>query len=306
MIDRRSAGGRDRDLPLVSVIVPVKDGVDLLIRCVDALLGQDYPPDRFEVIIADNGSATSPAGAVPEDPRVTVIDEPRPGSYAARNAALKRASGEILAFTDADCLPDRGWLRTAAGFLVDNPDVAMIGGRVRLEYRHGEPRNGPEWFEFVQGFPQENYLRTGFAVTANMVTRRAVFDRIGDFDASLLSGGDAEWGRRVRSAGLGQRFLSDAVVHHPARDTWDELATKTRRTTTGIVRRTAKGARPRGRVARLLAGQLVRSVILPISVVRRHDLPTWSARARFLLTRWRVDAIIAGILVRGLVHPRGS
>lgn len=302
--DAHPDGKPERGLPFATVIIPVKDGIDLLTRCVEALLAQDYPADRFEIIVADNGSSVPPAAALPEDPRVILIEEPRPGSYAARNTALGHARGEILAFTDADCRPEPGWLRTAARFLADHPDVAMIGGQVRLEYRHGGRRNGPEWFEFVQGFPQEQYLRTGFAVTANMVTRRTVVERIGEFDATLMSGGDAEWGRRVRSAGLVQRYLPDAVVHHPARDTWNELRTKTVRTTTGIVRRTAKAARPRPRLARLLAGQLARSVLLPVVVLRRRDLPTWSARRLFLLTRWRVDAIIVGILVRGLVRPR--
>lgn len=305
-VDRPAADDPSAPLPFATVIIPVKDGPVLLARAVRALLAQDYPADRFEVIVADNGSAASPAAVLPDDPRVILIEERRPGSYAARNTALGCAHGEILAFTDADCRPDPGWLRTAARFLADHPDVAMIGGQVRLEYRHGEPRTGPEWFEFVQGFPQERYLATGFAVTANMVTRRSVFDRIGEFDGTLLSGGDAEWGRRVHAAGLAQRYLPDAVVLHPARDTWDELRTKTIRTTTGIVRRTAKGARPRPRLARLLAGQLARTVTRPVGVLRRRDVPDRSARRRLLLTRWRVDAIIVGILVRGLVRPSGS
>lgn len=288
----------------MSVIVPVKDGLDLLAGCVRALLDQDYPDGRFEVIVADNGSVRSPADVLPADPRLSLIEELRPGSYAARNAALTEARGEILAFTDADCLPDRGWLRAASNFLRDHPDVAMIGGRVELRYRNGEPRNGPEWYEFVQGFPQERYLSSGFAVTANMVTRRATFDQVGVFDSSLMSGGDGEWGRRVRAAGLGQRYVPEAVVAHPARDTWGEVRIKTVRTTRGVVRRDGQGWRSRLSLLRLLAAQLVRTVARPLMVLRLDGLPTLRVRRTLLFTQWKVDAVVAGTLIKGLICPR--
>jgi len=300
-----AAGEPAVDLPFASIIVPVKDGPELLVRCVHALLAQDYPRDCFEIIVVDNGSAVSPAPVLPTDPRLILLAEPAPGSYAARNTALARARGSILAFTDADCLPDPGWLRVAVEFLQAEPGVAMIGGRVQLAYQHGEPRNGAEWFEFVEGFPQEKYIASGFAVTANMVTRRSEFDRVGPFDSSLLSGGDAEWGRRVRAAGGEQRYLAGALVLHPARDTWSELSTKAKRTTSGIVRRTAKGPHPRRRLARLLAGQLYRSLTLPITVFRRPEL-TAGGRRKFLLTRWRVDYVIIGTLIRGLAKPAAA
>ncbi len=290
-------------LPTVSVIVPVRDGFDLLRRCVDALLAQDYPADRVEIIVVDNGSVTSPAAVLPRDDRLILLTEPGPGSYRARNLALGAATGDILAFTDADCLPDPGWIRTAADFLVTHPEVDMIGGRVELAYRSGGPVTGPEWFEFNEGFPQDRYVRNGFAVTANMITRRRVVDRIGAFDAELVSGGDAEWGRRVRDAGGAQCYLAAAVVAHPARDTWHELRTKTVRTTGGIVRKAARRPRARVRMARLLAGQLYRSASLPVAVLRNPKLPSATARRRYLLTRWRVDGTILRILLGALVDP---
>lgn len=294
-----SVGDRATDLPFASVIVPVKDGFDLLVGCVRTLLDQDYPADRFEIIVADNGSAASPATVLPKDPRLAIVHESKPGSYAARNAALAVARGEILAFTDADCVPDRRWLRVSAQYLSTHPTVAMIGGRVALTYQGGVPRNGPEWYEFAEGFQQEKYLASGFAVTANMVTRRSEFDRVGLFDDSLLSGGDAEWGRRVRSAGGCQAYVDAAVIEHPARDTWNEVKIKTRRTTLGIVRRTT-----RRRLVRLLAGQMLRSLTLPISVALRRDLPSWTAKRLYLMTKWRVDGVVAAGLVAGLQQTR--
>ncbi|WP_157970702.1 glycosyltransferase [Nakamurella deserti] len=292
-------------LPRVSVIVPVRDGFELLRRCVDALLAQDYPASRYQILVVDNGSASPPAAVLPTDDRLTVLDEPGPGSYRARNRALSVATGEILAFTDADCLPDRGWVRSAVDVLLARPEVDMVGGRVELAYAHGRPVNGPEWFEFNEGFPQERYVRNGFAVTANMVTRRSVFDRVGVFDADLVSGGDAEWGRRVRDGGGVQVYVPQAWVAHPARDTWTELRTKTVRTTSGIVRKAARRPHTRRYLLRLLAGQLFRSVSLPWNVVRSTTLPSPAARARYAVTRWRVDGVIIAILVGALRRPSG-
>ncbi len=293
----------ERTWPFVSVIIPVKDGLELLVRCVQALLLQDYPSDRYEIIVVDNGSAIFPGPALPVDPRLTVLSESRPGSYAARNKGLEVARGQIIAFTDADCDPHRDWLTVSVGHLLKHPDVAMLGGGVNLKFTKGQPENGPEWFEYVLGFPQEEYVKKGYAVTANMVTRRAIFDRVGPFDARLMSGGDGEWGRRVRAAGLKQAYVPDAVVDHPARDTWVELRTKTVRTTRGVVRRAAAKPAIRRQVSRMILGQLQRSLILPVAVLREPRLSTWQARRRFLFTRWRVDVTIVVILLAALVRP---
>jgi cellulose synthase/poly-beta-1,6-N-acetylglucosamine synthase-like glycosyltransferase len=123
-MDTTEHENQSEQLPVVTVIVPVLDGLDLLVRCVRALLDQDYPAELLEIVVADNGSAVDPAPHLPRDPRLTVVHEPTPGSYAARNAALLVAKGEVLAFTDADCLPDRSWVREAVAALRAEPRAA--------------------------------------------------------------------------------------------------------------------------------------------------------------------------------------
>lgn len=301
MTSERASGAVEQhdgpSYPSVTVIVPVKDGLDLLRSCLAALTDQDYPRDRLQILVIDNGSKISPSTVLPGDERVQLLSEPTAGSYRARNTALAHARGELLAFTDADCLPSPDWVRAAATHLTTHPDVEMIGGRIDIAYRAGKPVNGPEWFEELDGFPQKDYVSRGFAVTANMVTRRSVMDRVGPFDERLLSGGDAEWGRRVRDAGGRQDYVETAAVTHPARDTWAELARKSRRTTEGVVTK----APSRRRLLQLLLGQIRHSLVLPISVARRHELPTAGARVRYLVTRLRVNAVVSGVLARGLV-----
>lgn len=219
------------------MVVPVLDGSDDLDRCLGALGCQDYPADLLEVVVADNGSTEDIAAVVARHVGVRCVREPRPGSYAARNAALAVAEGRVLAFTDGDCDPAPSWVSAAVDALTGPPRADMVGGAVRLTYRRGRPVNGSELFEAVHGFPQEDYVEhRHFAVTANMVAWRSTFDRVGLFDGTLMSRGDAEWGQRVHAAGLVQRYAPDAVVGHPARDTLRDSVKKWERTSVGRVR----------------------------------------------------------------------
>src|SRR5690606_16589320 len=93
-------------MPTVTVVVPVYNDVQRLRTCVAALLAQDYPAERVEVLVVDNASDVDVSVALPAgETRVRLLHESRRGSYAARNRALTEATGEVLAFTDADCLP---------------------------------------------------------------------------------------------------------------------------------------------------------------------------------------------------------
>lgn len=212
--------------------MPVHDDVDRLRACVAALLAQTHPD--FEVLVVDNASSQDVAAALPDDPRVTLLREPVPGSYAARNTGLASARGRVLAFTDADCLPEPTWLERAEAALDAEPAADLVGGAIELFYAGDRPRTAAELYEFRHGFPQERYLRVDrFAATANMVTRRSVVDRVGPFDARLRSRGDADFGQRVAAAGGLLRWAPDAVVRHPARPSSQELLEKFRRTSEG-------------------------------------------------------------------------
>jgi glycosyltransferase involved in cell wall biosynthesis len=245
------------DLPTVSVIIPVRNGADLLRSCLAALLLQTYPAELVEVVIVDNASTEDLRPAMPADPRVRLLHEARPGSYAARNTGLAAATGTVLAFTDGDCVPDPAWLTEAVSVLRAQPRADMVGGAVTMFFRGPEPASGPELYEARHGFPQESYLRDQqFAVTANMLTWRDVVDRVGGFDGSLVSRGDADFGHRVAAAGLLQRYAPDAVVRHPARATWREVRDKTIRVSRGRRDVDSRDGLGRGHLWRLAGEQV--------------------------------------------------
>jgi GT2 family glycosyltransferase len=291
-------------MPTVTVIVPVRDGLTALIECVDALLCQNYPPERFEVLVVDNNSSRFPEPYLPNDPRLTVLSEAALGSYAARNTGIEKAQGEILAFTDADCLPNPDWLRESVAALTDGEDVAMIGGRVEITFVRGAPRSCPEWYEFENGFPQQMFVHDrGFAVTANMTTWRSVFDEVGLFDATLRSGGDAEWGRRVRASGGRQAYAAAAVVQHPARSTWRELTDKHQRTTQGVIDQLPAADRSRPALVRYALSQLRQATADTVRVWRSRSRGK-AHRLRYTAARWWVAAVTARVLLVSAVSRR--
>lgn len=224
--------------PVVSVIIPVRDDAAGLRACLEALAAQDLPAAQREILVVDNGSAEDLSGAIPPGlAGVRVLREERPGSYAARNLGLRHAQGQVLAFTDADCRPAPDWLSTAVAALRTDPEMGAMAGRVEVFPATADRPRMAERYEMRFAFPQELYVRDHrYGVTANLVARREVMDRVGPFDATLASGGDLDWGRRAHAAGYRITYRPDVVVRHPARATLRELRAKARRTLRGAVR----------------------------------------------------------------------
>jgi GT2 family glycosyltransferase len=212
--------------PKVSVIVPHYRDLARLDRCLAALGAQTYPQDQFEVIVADNASPegeAAVAAAIAGRARLVTVSEK--GAGLARNGGVAAARGDLLAFTDADCLPDPGWLAAGIARLAD---ADVVGGRMQVLV--GDPaRPTPvEAFEVVFAFDNEHYVRRlGFTVTANLFCPRSVFERVGGFRVGVSE--DLEWSRRATDAGFRLAYAPDALVGHPARRTWPELVGKWRR-----------------------------------------------------------------------------
>lgn len=223
--------------PTVSVIVPVHNGVDRLHTCLAALTEQDYPADRVEVLVVDNASTEDVSSALPPgDPRFHVLHEPRRGSYVARNTGAAMATGEVLAFTDADCIPRPDWLTSGVTTLLEEPAPDAVGGAINLVFRHGDrPHTPPEHYESLHGFEQQKYVeRFSFAATANLFVRAATFRRVGAFNADLQSGGDLDWGTRLGRAGGRLVYAPATIIDHPSRPTWSELTHKSIRVAHGL------------------------------------------------------------------------
>ena len=223
-------------VPYVSVVVPVYNDRVRLVRCLTALEQQTYPADRYEVIVVDNGSREPVADLLERFPHSSLAVEGRPGSYAARNTGIELASGEVLAFTDADCTPATDWLMRGVQRLCGEPDVGLVGGRIKLYFRDPEDPTTAELYERLFSFRQdENIRRYSFGSTSNIFTHRRVVEDVGAFVEDLKSAGDVEWGQRVAAAGYQLVYADDAVVDHPSRHSIAALMSRRRRMVGGRI-----------------------------------------------------------------------
>lgn len=211
------------DAPYVSVIVPVYNGQDEIGACVEALLAQTLDKSELEVIVVDNGSTDGTCDVVTRYPVRLVHENAAVGSYAARNRGIQAARGRILGFTDADCVPDPDWVRAACEAF-DDPAVCAVGAQVVP----AAPASEVEAYLARRGslsprHSQRHRFRPYFP-TAGVFYRREVFERVGSFNADLISGGDADLCWRAIGAGCGDvRYASNAVVEHRHRSDVREM-----------------------------------------------------------------------------------
>lgn len=215
----------------VSVVVPVYRHWDLIPDLLAALAEQDLRAGRIEIVLV-NDHASVPAPDLP--PEIRVVQGPGQGSYAARNAGARAAQGRRLAFTDADCRPQPGWLTAFVDAARAAPESLLAGPVVPTPAGPGTP-NRWEVFDIVRGIPQIRYVAHGYAATANLSVPTAAFHALGGFDGVRRSGGDAEFCRRARRKGYSLRFVPEAVVDHLARADLESLAQKARRVKGGQV-----------------------------------------------------------------------
>lgn len=211
-----------------SIIIPVHRDTAGLRITLESIRKLHWDHTRVEVIICNDGGGDEISGlAARYGCREARLDINR-GSYAARNAGIRLARGRALAFVDADESLADTWL-TAGLAALEQADY--VGGRVVVE-----PGKCPTFWERVDAtfaFPVAMYLaKKKYAPTANLFVRRKVFEEVGGFDESLVSGGDCEFGVRVSARRMTQIYCEAAITIHPARGFSEQLR-KIRRTSRG-------------------------------------------------------------------------
>lgn len=200
----------------VSVIIPTYKDWSRLMMCLDALEKQTYSRQQYEVIVVNNNEN----GEVPDDINlpnsVKLVHEPEPGSYAARNRGADLAVGDLLAFTDSDCIPDKSWLANAAKNF-NRLSCDLIGGKVEIF----QPENGNVYaylYDRFTAFQQHKNVPDGKGVTANLIVKKSVYDKMGGFDTDMKSGGDWHFTLRCTEKGYRMLYCEDVLVLHPARN----------------------------------------------------------------------------------------
>lgn len=205
--------------PLVSVIIPVYNGEATIEQCVKSLLVQDYPQERYEIIVVNNNSTDRSVEIVRQNP-VILLDEKKQGPAAARNRGLARVRGDILAFTDADCFAETQWLRELVKPFSD-PTVGGVGGaiesasRATVMERYADDRG-------ILNHSLSSPFFLPYLVTANAAFRKELVDSAGGFDENFTkaAGEDIDLSWRIQlNTPCTFVFAEKAVVYHKYRDT---------------------------------------------------------------------------------------
>lgn len=217
-----------------SVVIATRNRQALLAQTLDSLASQDWPSDRLEVIVADNGSTDATSEVVTRlgrrcgAPLVRYLFVAAPGKSGAVNQALAIATGDLVALTDDDVIADPNWLtRLAAAF--DETGAHFVAGRVKPAWERQPPDWLPPSLYGVIAVPENGDERVPMTaaqqqvmpIGANMAVRREVVQRIGGLRAdlgklegSLRTGEDHEFFLRMLRAGFTGIYEPTAVVHH--------------------------------------------------------------------------------------------
>lgn len=230
--------------PYFSIIIPVYRDSDRLLQCLDAINQCRNEDVKFEVIVVNND---------PEIEKLNLdlslysfdlkeVNEKKPGSYAARNKGISEANGEILAFTDSDCIPSTNWISEA--YRQFKPDIdkkiGILTGPIPLFYKDPENLSDAEVYEKHTGFTTEAYAKFGHAVTANWFSHASVIREFGGFNPELKSNGDSELSGRI-SQKYSIVYSPDLIVLHPSRYHTEELVSKYKRLLGGSYIRRFRG-----------------------------------------------------------------
>lgn len=206
--------------PLVTVAVPCLDEVGYIEGCIEQLRAQDYPADRFEIVVADGGSRDGTRALLSRlaagEPRLRVIDNPARIQAAGLNAILAVARGEILVRADvhADYAPD--YLRACVEVLAET-GADNVGGAARARARTEFQRAVVAALRSPLSFGGSKYRDESNEGWVESVFpgafRREALERIGGFDARAVTAEDADVNQRIWESG-GRVWLSRRVVVH--------------------------------------------------------------------------------------------
>lgn len=165
----------------ISIVVPLHNEEQYLDTCLKSLLAQEYPHDRYEVIVVDNNSTDRSVEIANQYSRVTLLSETRQGDFAARNRGVQSATGDIIAFTDSDSAPASDWLQRISERM--RPEhLRIVVGKLQFRGESAMLRMLEDYEDQKAEFifsrqTSETYL----GCTCNMAVRRAVFQEVGPF-----------------------------------------------------------------------------------------------------------------------------
>ena len=204
--------------PTVSIVLIVRNGEDILSDCLDSISRLDYPKDKLEVVVVDNNSSDRTREIIKKYP-FKYIFERKIGCAAARNKGIKESTGELVAFTDADCIVDKDWITNLVkGF--EDKFVGGCGGRF-MSYKL---QSLAEMYMDLSRFKDQEYTMKmnnmrihsmshfPFIMGGNSCYPRKVLEQVGLFDDNFKWLDDVEISIKISTCNYRFKYIKDAIV----------------------------------------------------------------------------------------------
>ncbi len=210
-------------MPRATVIVPVYNYAKHLRKTLQAIRDQTYKD--FELIVVDDGSADSSPKVAKQLADTVLINEKNSGPAVTRNKGIDAAKGEIIVFTDSDCVPENDWLENMVKRFEDRSIDAVMGNtKIHKSTILGDsisalgfPGGANAGFERLWKVDENGF--TDHITSCNFASRKQTFRRYGVFDESfpLAGGEDSEIGYRWAKKGVKLKYAIEALVYHEPR-----------------------------------------------------------------------------------------
>ena len=222
----------------ISVIIPIYNSELYLNNLLVSLSNQTLSKSKYEVILVDNNSTDNSPNIIKRYIEQNLNNmyyyfyNKIQSSYAARNFGISVANGDILAFTDADCIPDKKWLENIWIFYNEQKENKnlVIGGNIEIIIN--DKKNIWELYDKIVHLNNQRHINKGVIATANLVVSKKAFLKVGKFQ-EVKSGGDTEWSKRAASLNFQIKYIDNIKVYHPSRKDFSEIKTKTYRISYG-------------------------------------------------------------------------
>lgn len=202
-----------------SIIIPSYNRPQRLAQCLSVIAQLDYPREKFEAIVVDDGSFEPLDNVVApfqEQLDLSLIRQDNAGAAKARNTGAQRARGRFLAFTDDDCTPSPHWLTALAQGLTSAPNC-LIGGRILNALEDNLFSTASQLLiDYLYSYYNADPERARFFTSNNMAIATEIFLAVGGFDTTYprAASEDRELCDRLSELGYGLRYVPEATVSH--------------------------------------------------------------------------------------------
>lgn len=207
----------------ISIVIPVFNSENTINECLDSLLEIEYPKDKYEIIAVDNSSADSSLNILKKyDDKINILIEEKKGPSAARNKGIRESKGEIIVFTDSDCVVDKDWLKNIIIPFSepDNELTGIVAGKIKtLNNNSSIALSG----DLIHDHKKAINYDVPYAISMNWASRKNILTEVGLFDENFIRSQDSELALRIYKNGYKLVYADNAVIYHRNPDNFKSL-----------------------------------------------------------------------------------